>query len=413
MLLQWPKTPGLPCWSIGLIVLAYMALVRLLRYERARSLQIQYSPQGRASFAEMTTSDAQKILKDLTELEFPKVFGFSIIFALFKTYGIPSISSLLLATGQLRSLETASKRIADTGVIMLEFALNDPTSDRALKAIARMNYLHGPYQKSGKITNDDLLYTLSLFALEPSRWVAKYEWRSLSDLELAACGTYWKSMGDAMGIDFSVLQSDKQGWQDGLSWLRTIEEWSVRYEEQHMVPAKSNQQLADSHLDILCLNIPRSYLPMCKNAMSVLLGSRLQRAMLYPDPPKRYISAITWILAVRKFVIRHLALPRPEFMRKNYIPEKPNIKSGRYNAVEYLSHPWYVKPTLTHRWGPRAWLTRAVGRKLPGDDGNKYAPEGWAFDELGPRAMKGKGNDEMNEILSSLSAQKRGGCPFA
>ena len=32
----------------------------------------------------MTTDDAQAILKDLTELEFPKFFGFSIIFALFK-----------------------------------------------------------------------------------------------------------------------------------------------------------------------------------------------------------------------------------------------------------------------------------------------------------------------------------------
>ena len=32
----------------------------------------------------MTTDDAQSILKDLTELEFPKTFGFSVIFALFK-----------------------------------------------------------------------------------------------------------------------------------------------------------------------------------------------------------------------------------------------------------------------------------------------------------------------------------------
>lgn len=32
----------------------------------------------------MTTDQAQSILKDLTELEFPKIFGFSVIFALFK-----------------------------------------------------------------------------------------------------------------------------------------------------------------------------------------------------------------------------------------------------------------------------------------------------------------------------------------
>ena len=88
---------------------------------------------------------------------------------------MPSVSSLLVATGQLESMRTASKRIADTGVILLEFALNDPTSERTLRAIARMNYLHSPYIKSGKITNDDLLYTLSLFALGPARWVANLE----------------------------------------------------------------------------------------------------------------------------------------------------------------------------------------------------------------------------------------------
>ena len=190
------------------------------------------------------------------------------------------MSSLLVATGQLVSLESASKRIADTGVILLEFALNDPTSERAIHAIARMNYLHAPYQKSGKITNDDLLYTLSLFALEPARWVEKYEWRCLTDLELAACGTYWKSMGDAMGIDFSRLKSYKPGWKDGLQWLNEIEEWSLRYEGKFMVPAKTNQELADSHFEILCVNVPKQYHLLCKQMMSVLLGTRLQKAMM-------------------------------------------------------------------------------------------------------------------------------------
>ena len=133
--------------------LIYLLLVRLLPYQRAKDLERRYSRQG------MTTSDAQAILKDLTELEFPKFLGFSIIFALFKTYGIPSVSSLLVATGQLADVETASKRVADTGVLLLEFALNKPDSERTIQAIAHMNYLHARYQKSGMITNDNLLYT--------------------------------------------------------------------------------------------------------------------------------------------------------------------------------------------------------------------------------------------------------------
>ena len=108
-------------------------------------------------------------------MEFPQLFGFSIVFALFKTYALSSVSSLLVATGELSRCETASKRIADTGVLILEFCMNPPSSERSKQAVARMNHLHPRYLKAGKISNDDMLYTLSLFALEPVRWVNRYE----------------------------------------------------------------------------------------------------------------------------------------------------------------------------------------------------------------------------------------------
>ena len=198
-----------------------------------------------------------------------------------QTYGIPSVSSLLVATGQLADIPTASKRIADTGVLLLEFALNEPASERAIQAIARMNFLHAGYRKAGKITNDDMLYTLSLFALEPGRWVRKYEWRELTELELCACGTYWKSMGDAMDVSYSTLPSSASGWNDGLQWLDEVEAWSLKYEEAYMVPAVTNKQLADAHLDILCINIPAGLLGPCKKIVSVFLGERLRKAMMW------------------------------------------------------------------------------------------------------------------------------------
>jgi len=190
------------------------------------------------------------------------------------------VSSLLVATGQLASPETASRRTADTGVLLLEFALNKPSSERTIGSIARMNYLHSRYQKSGKITDSDLLYTLSLFALEPGRWVERYEWRSLTDMELCACGTFWKSMGDAMMIPYTDLPSSKTGWQDGLHWLEEIREWSLTYENSHMVPAITNKQLAESHLDVLFFNLSETYINIGKRFVTVLLGERLREAMM-------------------------------------------------------------------------------------------------------------------------------------
>ena len=100
-------------------------------------------------------------------------------------------------------------------------------------------------------------------------------------------------------------------------------------------------------------------------------------------------------------------------MRKQYIPSGLDPSTGRYNAVEYLSYPWYVKPTFARRWGPKSWITRLAGRKLPGDDGNKYSPEGWTYAEIGPSVLRGKGVKYMHKDHTRLSSKKRGGCPFA
>jgi hypothetical protein len=76
----------LPLWFLLTLpaVVAYVTLVHSLRHQRALYLPKKFNLLSRESFSRMTTDEAQLILKDLAELEFPKIFGFSIIFALFK-----------------------------------------------------------------------------------------------------------------------------------------------------------------------------------------------------------------------------------------------------------------------------------------------------------------------------------------
>jgi hypothetical protein len=52
-----------------------------------------------------------------------------------------------------------------------------------------MNYIHSQYQKAGKISNEDMLYTLSVFITEPIRWINDYEWRPMTDMEVCATST--------------------------------------------------------------------------------------------------------------------------------------------------------------------------------------------------------------------------------
>jgi hypothetical protein len=227
----------------------------------------------------MTLQDAHAVQLALAELEFPTVFSVSVFFALFKTYGIPSISRLLVATGQLSVSETASKRAADTGVVITEVVLNKPDSERAISGMALMNYLHSRYIKAGKISNDDMLYTISLFVLEPNRWTAKYEWRGVTDFERCAMVVYWKDLGEAMKTSYEILPLSSLGWRDGLQWLEELEAWSLAYEAQNMVPADTNATLAHGTFDIALFSVPSFLKPYGFTVASGLLEPRLQRAM--------------------------------------------------------------------------------------------------------------------------------------
>ena len=237
-------------------------------------------------------------------------------------------------------------------------------------------------------------------------------------------------MGEAMGISYRKLASSTKGWRDGLHFLEEAKEWSDEYEETHMVPADTNRQLADSQFNHMLPDWAAKYRNPCVKMIVVLLGDRLRRSMMYvrkylpsfptwltfdyryPQSPAIYRHIINGFLNTRKLILRHLALPRPEFLRNHWIEAGPDSRHGRYALFDYLAHPWYVKPILLRRWGPGAWITRLFGYKVPGDDGEKYFPQGYSFADVGPTAFSGKGTKEMEEIHIRLVRQDRGGCPF-
>ncbi|OBT64848.1 hypothetical protein VE03_06445 [Pseudogymnoascus sp. 23342-1-I1] len=358
----------------------------------------------------MTNVEAQSIIKELAQLEFPIIFKISLQFALFKTYGIPTISDLLVATRMFSTPETASKRYEDTSVLIGEYLAHDPREERALKAIARMNYLHSPYVKSGKISNDDLLYTLSVFVSEPISWVGRFEWRRLTDLEICALATFWKSIGDAMEIDYAG-RLKRSTWKDGIEFYEDLAEWAQLYEAKYMVPVASNKKTADELVPLLLFYVPRPLVPFSTQVIGVLMGERLRWAMMYPEP-SLVVYAITYtILFLRRFVLRYLTFPRifplVEFSKKD-------PKTGRYHHNNYQVHPYYVKPTFLNRWGATAWVTWMLGGILPGGkDGEKYYPQGYVMNEVGPDRKRGVGKEALEIWEEKIQHSRPSGCPFA
>ncbi|PYI12527.1 hypothetical protein BO78DRAFT_392369 [Aspergillus sclerotiicarbonarius CBS 121057] len=358
----------------------------------------------------MTDDDACEIQKVLVQLEFPFIYLKSLQFALFRTYGIPSISGTLTNTTQFSSPETALKRYADTVALVQEFVGHPPTSSRACTSIARTRWVHSSYRASGKILEDDMLYTLGLFATQPIEFVEKYEWRSLSDLEKCAIGTFWKSLGDSLDISYDALPSGKTGFRDGLQWLEEIMAWSDDYEARCMVPHVKNREIADQTIAVLLYMVPKPLQKIGLNLVTFMMDDRLRRAMLF-DAPAFDFKLFSFLFSARRFAMRYLALPRPYFLRyTSYTDELDD--NNRIFMTNWDAAPYYVKPTFRNRWGPVAWLTWALGRPLPGDEGSKYYPQGYYTPDVGPKYFEGKGRRGMEDIMKELETTRRGQCPF-
>ncbi|KAH8645366.1 hypothetical protein BX600DRAFT_504261 [Xylariales sp. PMI_506] len=288
----------------------------------------------------MTLGEASRIQRQLAELEFPRTFQRSLGFAILKTYGIPSISRLLVATSQLSADATVSKRATDTGVIMSEIIYNDPSSDRCIDGV--------------------------LLAL------------------------FWKDMGDMMGITYTKLQPylAKSAYHDGLAWIEALNEWSLSYENENMKPEFSNKVLGDRTLKLVVTDTPGVFRGFALKLAASAIESHLRTALMIPEPGKGYVVIFNIINLFKKLFIQHLSPPRPKFARARLFTDDPDPSTGRYYRTQYLGYPWYVEPTVMARWGPRALWLRLIGGTVPG---GKYNPEGYIISNIGPEAFKNKG----------------------
>ncbi|KAK3808822.1 MAG: hypothetical protein JOS17DRAFT_796829 [Linnemannia elongata] len=231
-----------------------MNLVRRLRYRRINSLLRKY-PDPTLPLRDPNV--AKEVSTATSGYDFPFVNVVSLEFALFKTYAIPSISKILAATQQFAT--QCPKRADDTGLILGEMTepykrqtfrrmtegkedlAEDLTDEkRARLALEKLNIIHGHYP----IRQEDYLYTLALFILEPVSWINRLEWRQVTDLE------------------------------------------KNNYERENMVYAPSNVAIAQATTSLLLSISPKALHPLGRHIISSLLTDRLRTAFAIPNPPR-------------------------------------------------------------------------------------------------------------------------------
>lgn len=149
-----------------------------------------------------------------------------------------------------------------------------------MQAVARMNYLHAPYKAAGKISNEDFLYTLAVSAIEPARFITLYEWRDPTEMERCAIGTFWKSLGDAMEIQYEGHLARAGKWADGIEFLEDITVWARQYELDNLRPAQSNVLASRELVRLLNWHVPSFIKPFAQEAITVLMGDRVRDAFM-------------------------------------------------------------------------------------------------------------------------------------
>ncbi|KAF8966173.1 hypothetical protein BDZ97DRAFT_1658235 [Flammula alnicola] len=400
--------------SGGFVV--WLGIVRMLRWRRYNAIHREYGTKWNNGLGKITPEEAQKIIHISTLYDMPLLLNYSLAFALFKTYGIPSISKLLAATKELKSKETVSKRYADTEILISTWVgcpisgfLNPavaetkegpntkPADDpRANIALARVNWLHSKYN----ISNDDYLYTLCLFVLEPSDWADRYGWRSLSPLERNAFYVFWVEIGKRMGI------------RDIPGTLEELLAFSKEYETTHMVPAETNKEIAGYTVDELLSAAPKAFGVKAFGVRVVicLMDDIVRQAMMYPKQPWLLRATVYSLLRIIGFIQHFLLPPRisPSFPIDVRLPRlRGNEESLRLRPNKYAAVPWYrPEPTTIVSYCKEKLLVKLGWHsKMPSP---QLKSTGYRLEEMGPLQFEQIGHEEIMKKAAELQ-----GCPIA
>lgn len=187
--------------------------------------------------------DHLEIYRISSGCEFPWDYLRATEIALLRTFAVPSIGGLLDATGQFEC--AAQRRYDDTFILMGALARYGYDSPEGKTALRTVNRAHGWY----RISNDDMLYTLSSFIYEPIRWIGRHGWRPLLGEEKLAAFWYYRNVGLRLGV------------KDIPSRYEDFQDFNEQYERTAFSRTDAGRRVADHALKAMCGWFPRPLRP--------------------------------------------------------------------------------------------------------------------------------------------------------
>ncbi|WP_346837579.1 oxygenase MpaB family protein [Microbulbifer sp. SAOS-129_SWC] len=208
-------------------------------------------------------------------------FNRSLELALFRTFASPSISGLLARTGEFT--RNGQKRYDDTSLLMLQLLRYGYDSARGVAALQRINRTHAYFS----ISNDDYLFVLSTFMLDPLDWIARFGWRELTAAEQQALFIFWRNVGQRMGI------------REIPASLEEMRRCSAAYVRTHFQFSDSNREVSAATFGIVESWLPGLLRRFVRPVSAVLLDEPTRNAVQLPAPGRLLSLTVPLLLKLR------------------------------------------------------------------------------------------------------------------
>ncbi|HEX2915730.1 MAG TPA: oxygenase MpaB family protein [Chloroflexia bacterium] len=312
-------------WSSTAIKPALMALPQEITVMTTPKWFRQNRDNARGRFAIRDYISQLNPVKDHQEIaflsinyEFPFDSTCSMVLALIRTFCDPGMTGLVSQCSDL--LSNSQKRLEDTALILSEILEWGLDSERGREAIRRMNRMHHRFE----IPNEQYLYVLSVFILEPIRWNERFGWRKMIEQEKLACFYYMRELGRRMNIK-EIPETYEE-----------LERFNLEYERNNFRYAETNRQVLDRLFDSYLSLFPRLARPLLKRFFWALLDETARQAFDLPRTSK-----------VSRWLTHNAFRLRGQFVR--FLP--PRHYPRLVTQMEMLSYPqgYLISDLGTHR----------------------------------------------------------------
>lgn len=231
-------------------------------------------------------TDHCQIVHITTGLEFPWDMVRALEVALLRTFASRSISGLLKRTGKFE--KQGQRRYDDTALLIAEFMKWGYEHPRGKEAIERMNFIHSHYP----IKNEDYVFVLSTFVLDPIKWMDQFGWRPLHEVEKQGLFYFFIEIGKRMQL------------HDLPATLDQMQAQAQAYEAKYFSYAPENEKIALATIAVMEAWMPPFVRFAIKPSVTAMLDKPLRRAFGLTDPPPWLAPVLRAGLKVRARTLR-------------------------------------------------------------------------------------------------------------